>query len=94
MGEVVDDTLKVKAVNNLRVVDASVFPGHVVSSHTEVGLHEREVSSDPYAVRQHHEHDIRCVRKGSGFDQGGRWEVPHESRFWHLSEIWPKMVLA
>ncbi|EME81122.1 Non-catalytic module family CDH [Pseudocercospora fijiensis CIRAD86] len=29
MGEVVDDTLKVKGVNGLRVIDASVFPGHV-----------------------------------------------------------------
>lgn len=29
MGEVVDDKLKVKGVNNLRVIDASIFPGHV-----------------------------------------------------------------
>ncbi|KAK5124436.1 hypothetical protein LTR85_001653 [Meristemomyces frigidus] len=29
MGEVVDDKLKVKGVNKLRVIDASVFPGHV-----------------------------------------------------------------
>lgn len=29
MGEVVDDQLKVKGVDGLRVIDASVFPGHV-----------------------------------------------------------------
>lgn len=29
MGEVTDDKLKVKGVNKLRVIDASVFPGHV-----------------------------------------------------------------
>ena len=29
MGEVVDDKLKVKGAKNLRVIDASVFPGHV-----------------------------------------------------------------
>ncbi|KAK3681991.1 hypothetical protein LTR37_020694 [Vermiconidia calcicola] len=29
MGEVVDDKLKVKGVDRLRVIDASVFPGHV-----------------------------------------------------------------
>ena len=29
MGEVVDDKLLVKGVQGLRVVDASVFPGHV-----------------------------------------------------------------
>jgi choline dehydrogenase-like flavoprotein len=29
MGEVVDDTLKVKGAKNLRVIDASTFPGHV-----------------------------------------------------------------
>ena len=32
MGEVVDDTLKVKGAKNLRVIDASVFPGHVSGS--------------------------------------------------------------
>lgn len=29
LGEVVDEKLKVKGVNGLRVVDASIFPGHV-----------------------------------------------------------------
>ena len=29
MGEVVDDKLKVKGAERLRVIDASVFPGHV-----------------------------------------------------------------
>lgn len=29
LGEAVDNTLKVKGVNKLRVVDASIFPGHV-----------------------------------------------------------------
>lgn len=29
LGEVVDEKLKVRGVNGLRVIDASVFPGHV-----------------------------------------------------------------
>ena len=29
MGEIVDERLKVKGMRKLRVVDASVFPGHV-----------------------------------------------------------------
>lgn len=29
LGQVVDTKLKVKAVNGLRVIDASIFPGHV-----------------------------------------------------------------
>lgn len=29
LGEAVDNTLKVKGVRKLRVVDASIFPGHV-----------------------------------------------------------------
>jgi choline dehydrogenase-like flavoprotein len=29
MGEVVDDKLKVKGAKNLRIIDASIFPGHV-----------------------------------------------------------------
>lgn len=29
LGEVVDEKLKVKGVDGLRVIDASVFPGHV-----------------------------------------------------------------
>ena len=29
MGEVVDDECRVKGVNRLRVIDASIFPGHV-----------------------------------------------------------------
>jgi choline dehydrogenase-like flavoprotein len=37
MGEVVDDTLKVKGAKNLRVIDASVFPGHV-SGNSEYSL--------------------------------------------------------
>lgn len=29
LGEVVDEELRVKGVNGLRVIDASIFPGHV-----------------------------------------------------------------
>ena len=37
MGEVVDDNLKVKGAKNLRVIDASIFPGHV-SGNSEYSL--------------------------------------------------------
>lgn len=53
MGEVVDERLKVKGVEGLRVIDASVFPGHVSGN----------IMSSTYAVA---EKGVDMVRQDDG----------------------------
>jgi len=58
LGQVVDNELKVKGVQNLRVVDASIFPGHISGSALIVPLQllcmtnyiSRNIMATTYAV--------------------------------------------
>lgn len=80
MGEVVDDTLKVKGAKKLRVIDASVFPGHV-SGNIMASVSLRRAYSSETDTDHIYALDVRCCREGSRSSESRRWSILDEVYF-------------